>query len=86
MKRKIKLSEGTQTLVNAILDLERLTGEVYSYIRDEYVKDDSPDDRTGEEILDASSNLRDAIDHYLRDLFNFEMCLTANQNGEEVVI
>ena len=86
MKRNIQLSEGTQTLVNATLDLERITGEVYSLVRDEFAKSDTPDDKTGDDIIEASNQLRERFDHYLRDRFNFGMILTSNQNGTEVVL
>ena len=86
MKRNIQLSEGTQTLVNAILDLERITGEVYSLIRKEFAKSDTPDDKTGDDLIEASDQLRARFDYYLRDRFNFEMSLISNQNGAEVVL
>jgi len=86
MKRNIQLSEGTQTLINAILDLEQISGQVYSLIRDEFSKDDKLDDPTGNDILDASNNLRDVFQHYLRDRFNYEMTSLSNLNGTQAVI
>lgn len=86
MKRTIQLSERTQTLINAILDLESISGEVYSSIREDLAPLDSVDDSTGSDIVEASNNLRDVFQYYLRDRFNFGMSLTSNQNGTQVVI
>jgi len=86
MKRNIQLSEGTQTLINAILDLEQISGQVYSLIRDEFSKDDKLDDPTGNDILDASGKLRDVFQYYLRDRFNYEMTSLSNLNGTQAVI
>lgn len=86
MKRNIQLSEGTQTLINAILDLEQISGQVYSLIRDEFSKDDKLDDPTGNDILDAAGKLRDVFQYYLRDRFNYEMTSLSNLNGTQAVI
>ena len=86
MKRNIQLSEGTQTLINAILDLEQISGQVYSLIRDEFSKDDKLDDPTGNDILAASGKLRDVFQYYLRDRFNYEMTSLSNLNGTQAVI
>lgn len=84
--RTIQLSEGTQTLINALLDLEKVSGEVYQFVRAEFSKDDSVDDPTGQEVLDASNKLRDVIEEYLKDRFYYSLSLTKNLNGTEVVI
>lgn len=84
--RTIQLSEGTQTLINALLDLEKVSGDVYQFVRAEFSKDDSVDDPTGQEVLDASNKLRDVIEDYLKDRFYYSLSLTKNLNGTEVVI
>lgn len=86
MKRTITLSEGTQTLINAILDLESISGRVYSSVRDDLSPLDSVDDSTGSDIVEASNNLRDVFQYYLRDRFNFGMSQVSNQNGTQVII
>ena len=84
--RTIQLTEGTQTLIKALFDLEQVSGNVYQFVRAEFSKDDSVDDPTGQDILDASNKLRDVIEEYLKDRFYYSLTLTKNINGTEVVI
>lgn len=85
MERTINLTNETQVLINAILDLDRISSSVYGYVRDNFTED-SPVDPTGDDILTASNNLRDVIQGYLKDRFETAMTLTANIEGKQVTI
>lgn len=86
MKRTIALSDKTQLLYNAILDLEDLTSRVYGYVRDEFCPDDQPEDKTGEDVLNASNDLRDVIEHYLHDRINTSLMEVKTIEGERVAL
>lgn len=86
MKRQISISEETQVYLNAILDLERLTSDVYDVVRAKYSKDDQPSDPTGDDILKASSGLREVLDSYLHDNLNFNLTSIENTTGPQAVL
>lgn len=83
MQRKINLGNGTQVLLNAVLDLERLTNEVYSIVQDEFSH--TSGETAGQDIINASSELRKVLDNYLVDRYRTACMLTANQ-GETLTI
>lgn len=84
MEREIRLTEGTQTLLNAIIDLERLSNSVYCLIRQELSQDDSPTDETGSDLLEATSRLRGVIQDYLTDRLNYRLTLTETTTSTQV--
>ena len=86
MKHEINLTEGTQILLDAILDLEQLSNSVYSFVRREFSERDSVDDETGRDIVEASLNLREVLNGYLRDQFNSAVTQTNNLSGGRVSI
>ena len=84
MERQITISQETQTLLNAIFDLENLTDSAYSTIRS-YLSDDAVSDPTGQDLLDASLALRDRLEYYLKDRYNTAIMETSN-SGPRVVL
>lgn len=85
MQRKITLSKTSQVYLNAIIDLERLTSEVYSQVRESFCPEDSIDDKTGQDIIDASSKLRNIIQALFDDNLNYSLSLVKNMTSEAVL-
>ena len=85
MERQITISKETQVLLNAILDLEKLTNEAYSTIRSYLAPEDGVNDQTGQDLLDASLGLRDRLEHYLSERW-FDAVMTPSNVGEQAVI
>ena len=86
MQRNITLSKTSQVYLNAIIDLERLTSEVYSQVRDSFSPDDSVEDKTGQDIIDASNKLRDIIQGLFDDNLNYSLTLVKNLTSQEAVL
>ena len=85
MERQITISKETQVLLNAILDLEKLTNDAYSTIREYLSPDDGVNDQTGQDLLDASNGLRDRLEHYLKERF-YDAVMTPSNVGRQAVI
>lgn len=86
MKRQIKLSEGTELLLNALLDLEELSGSVYSFVRKDLTESDSPEDPTGNDIVEATNKLREVISGYLTDRVDFGLIQVKNISSDVAVL
>ncbi len=86
MERQITLSEETQVYLNALLDLEKITSEVYSLVRRKYAKDDRISDPMGEDILTASTEFRKVLNAYLTDNLNTNLTSISNVRGDQAVL
>ena len=86
MERQISLSEETQVYLNALLDLEKITSEVYSLVRGKYSNDDRISDPIGEDILTASTEFRKVLNAYLTDNLNTNLTSVSNVTGERAVL
>jgi len=85
MQRTINLEHNTQVLLNAVMDLETLTSNVYSMIREEFAPEDNVNDDTGQDLLDASNGLRKVLDDYLVDRYR-TACMQVSNQGNTLTI
>lgn len=79
MERTITLSQETQTIVNAILDLERLSGSVWRIL-----SPNGEETERGKEFLNRTSSLRESLEELIQDRFDTSMMELENMDGNEV--